>query len=173
MTPREETLSVGGVSVHAWVGGEGPPLLYLHSAGGETEWLPFHEQLARHFTVYLPAHPGFADSKGLEQVRDICDYAWHYVDLIQELKLGPVPVVGFSLGGFVAQVLDTGLNWRDTMQMEMPGFRERVCHIRLDADEGGLNLSMQADAVKGLMMRGAYAGESFSAFSFGTMRAAV
>ena len=51
--------------------------------------MPFHEQLAKHFTVYLPAHPGFADSKGLEQVRDIYDYAWHYVDLIQELKLGP------------------------------------------------------------------------------------
>jgi pimeloyl-ACP methyl ester carboxylesterase len=62
--------------------------------------MPFHEQLARHFTVYLPAHPGFADSKGLEQVRDIYDYAWHYVDLLHELKLGPVPIVGFSLGGW-------------------------------------------------------------------------
>ena len=51
-------------------------------------------------TVYLPAHPGFADSKGLEEVRDIYDYAWHYVDLIHELKLGSVPVVGFSLGGW-------------------------------------------------------------------------
>ena len=75
-----------------------------------------------------------------------------------------------GFGGFVAQVLDTGLNWRDTMQMEMPGFRERVCHIRLDADEGGLNLSMDEDAVRGLMMRGAYAGESFAGFSFVTHR---
>ena len=56
------------------------------------------------------------------------------------------------------------------MQMEMPGFRERVCHIRLDADEGGLNLSMDAEAVQALMRRGAYAGESFSAFSFRTHR---
>jgi pimeloyl-ACP methyl ester carboxylesterase len=92
--------SIGGKKTQLTIGGEGPPLLYLHSAGGETEWMPFHEQLARRFTVYLPAHPGFADSKGLEQVRDICDYAWHYVDLIHELKLGPVPVVGFSLGGW-------------------------------------------------------------------------
>lgn len=87
------------------MGGEGPPLLYLHSAGGETEWMPFHEQLAKHFTVYLPAHPGFADSKGLEQVHDIYDYAWHYVDLIRELKLGSVPVVGFSLGGWIGMEL--------------------------------------------------------------------
>jgi pimeloyl-ACP methyl ester carboxylesterase len=84
------------------IGGQGPPLLYLHSAGGETEWMPFHEQLARHFTVYLPAHPGFADSKGLEEVRDIYDYAWHYIDLLDDQKLGPVNIVGFSLGAWIA-----------------------------------------------------------------------
>jgi hypothetical protein len=50
--------------------------------------------------------------------------------------------------------------------MELPGFRERVCHIRLGDEEGGLNLSMDDEAVKGLMMRGAYAGGSFSSFSF-------
>ena len=94
--------------------------------------------------VYLPGHP---------------------VDP-EPLRWASIP--GF--GGFLAQVLDTGLNWRDTMQMEMPGFRERVCHIRLDAEEGGLNLTMDEDAVRGLMMRGAYAGKSFNAFSFRTHR---
>ena len=92
--------TIAGKKTQLTVGGSGPPLLYLHSASGETEWMPFHEQLAKHFTVYLPAHSGFADSKGLEQVRDISDYAWHYVDLIHELKLGPIPIVGFSLGGW-------------------------------------------------------------------------
>src|SRR5947208_1376018 len=98
--PTTQFPDVAGKKTQLTIGGSGPPLLYLHSAGGETEWMPFHERLAKHFTVYLPAHPGFADSKGLEQVRDIYDYAWHYVDLIQELKLGPVPIVGFSLGGW-------------------------------------------------------------------------
>jgi len=92
--------TIAGKKTQLTIGGSGPPLLYLHSASGETEWMPFHEQLARNFTVHLPAHPGFGDSKGLEQVRDITDYAWHYADLIQELKLGPVPIVGFSLGGW-------------------------------------------------------------------------
>jgi predicted acylesterase/phospholipase RssA len=94
--------------------------------------------------VYLPAHPTDPEPLRWASIR------------------------GF--GGFLAQVLDTGLNWRDTMQMEMPGFRERVCHIRLGENEGGLNLSMDEDAVRGLMMRGAYAGESFDAFNFGTHR---
>ncbi len=92
--------TIAGKKTQLTIGGDGPPLLYLHSASGETEWMPFHAELAKHFTVYLPAHPGFADSKGLEQTRDIYDLAWHYVDLIQELKLGPVPIVGFSLGGW-------------------------------------------------------------------------
>lgn len=102
--PKPETtfLTAAGKKTQLTVGGSGPPLLYLHSAGGETDWMPFHEKLAEHFTVYLPAHPGFADSRGLEEVRDIYDYAWHYVDLIAELKLGPLPVVGFSLGAWTA-----------------------------------------------------------------------
>jgi len=94
--------TIAGKKTQLTVGGSGPPLLYLHSAGGETEWMPFHEGLSRHFTVYLPAHPGFADSKGLEEIRDIYDYAWHYVDLLSELKLGAVPIVGFSLGAWIA-----------------------------------------------------------------------
>jgi pimeloyl-ACP methyl ester carboxylesterase len=100
--PTTSFLNVAGKKTQLTVGGSGPPLLYLHSAGGETDWMPFHEGLAKHFTVYLPAHPGFADSQGLDQVRDIYDYAWHYVDLLSELKLARVPVVGFSLGAWTA-----------------------------------------------------------------------
>jgi pimeloyl-ACP methyl ester carboxylesterase len=94
--------TIAGKKIQLTVGGSGPPLLYLHSAGGETEWMPFHEGLAKHFTVYLPAHPGFADSKGLDEIKDIYDLAWHYVDFLAEQKLGPVPVVGFSLGAWTA-----------------------------------------------------------------------
>src|SRR5256885_836512 len=94
--------TIAGKKTQLTIGGEGPPLLYLHSAGGETDWMPFHEKLAQNFTVYLPAHPGFADSKGLEQIHDIYDLAWHYVDFLEEQKLGPIPIVGFSLGAWTA-----------------------------------------------------------------------
>jgi pimeloyl-ACP methyl ester carboxylesterase len=99
--PSTDFPTIAGKKIQLTVGGEGPPLLYLHSAGGETEWMPFHQKLAEHFTVYLPAHPGFANSQGLEQIRDITDLAWHYVDFLQEQKLGPTPVVGFSLGAWI------------------------------------------------------------------------
>ena len=100
--PTTTSIIIAGKKTQLTVGGEGPPLLYLHSAGGETDWMPFHAELAKRYTVYLPAHPGFADSKGLEQVKDIYDLAWHYVDFLTDQKLGPLPVVGFSLGAWIA-----------------------------------------------------------------------
>ncbi len=101
---RHETrkLNVRGKEIQLNVGGEGPPLVYLHSASGETEWMPFHDSLARHFTLYAPAHPGFGMSKGLEQIDDMQDMAWHYVDLFEQMGWRNVPVVGFSLGAWIA-----------------------------------------------------------------------
>ena len=61
--------------------------------------------LAKHFTVYLPAHPGFALSEGLDQIEDITDLAWHYVDLLDELDLECVPIVGFSIGAWLGAEL--------------------------------------------------------------------
>jgi len=98
-------LDVGEKNIQVTKGGSGPPLLYLHSAAGETEWMPFHEKLAEKFTLYAPAHPGFAVSTGLEQIHDVQDYAWHYVDLLDCLELDNVPVVGFSLGAWIAAEL--------------------------------------------------------------------
>lgn len=99
--PATTFVDVAGKKTQLTRGGDGPPLLYLHSAGGETEWMPFHEALAEHFTVYVPAHPGFALSEGLEQIDDMGDLVWHYVDLLEQLGLDRVPVVGFSLGAWI------------------------------------------------------------------------
>jgi pimeloyl-ACP methyl ester carboxylesterase len=98
-------VNVAGRRTQLLKGGEGPPLLYLHSAAGECEWTAFHNGLAERFTVYAPAHPGFALSTGLDDIKDIGDLAWHYVDLLAALGLGRVPVVGFSLGAWLAMEL--------------------------------------------------------------------
>jgi pimeloyl-ACP methyl ester carboxylesterase len=103
--PTTTSIQVAGKKTQLTRGGEGPPLLYLHSAGGETEWMPFHEGLAQQFSVYLPAHPGFGSSQGLDEIRDIYDLAWHYVDLLDQLGLEKVPLVGFSLGAWIAMEL--------------------------------------------------------------------
>lgn len=99
---RTTFVDVRGRKTQLLTGGEGPPLLYLHSAAGETDWTRWHEALAQEFTVYAPAHPGFALSEGLEEMEDIHDMAWHYVDLLTVVGLNHVPVVGFSLGAWLA-----------------------------------------------------------------------
>jgi pimeloyl-ACP methyl ester carboxylesterase len=105
MSAETKFVEFDGKKTQVTIGGSGPPLLYLHSAGGETDWMPFHAALAKNFTVYAPAHPGFALSSGLEQIRDIQDMVWHYVDLLAALELQRVPVVGFSLGAWLAMEL--------------------------------------------------------------------
>jgi len=98
-------LDVAGKQVRLLVGGSGPPLLYLHGLGGDVEWLDVHARLAARCSVHLPAHPGFAESTGVEQVDDMFDYVLHYVDLLDALGLRRVPVVGTSLGGWLAAEL--------------------------------------------------------------------
>ena len=80
---------------------ESRPATEVASASKATLWRP----LAARFTVHLPAHPGFDESTGLEQVDGMFDYVLHYVDLLDTLRLGAVPVVGTSLGGWVAAEL--------------------------------------------------------------------
>src|SRR5262249_19164750 len=87
--------------------GEGEALLYLHSALGENLWLGFHEALAEEFRVIAPAHPGFAATEGLEDIDTMEDMVFHYLDLMDELGLGTVNVVGVSLGAWIAAELAT------------------------------------------------------------------
>src|SRR3989442_9856200 len=61
MRPREQTISVGGIDVHAWTGGQGEPLMVFHGAGGNRGWTRWVEQVAQRFTVWAPPIP---DSDG-------------------------------------------------------------------------------------------------------------
>lgn len=99
--PERKTVQVGRKQIRLLQGGGGAPLLYLHSAGVDVEWGEVHERLASRFTVLLPAHPGFSDSTGLDEVDGIFDLVLHYVDLLDVLGLASVPMVGTSLGGWI------------------------------------------------------------------------
>jgi pimeloyl-ACP methyl ester carboxylesterase len=103
--PERRQIDVAGKRVRMLVGGKGPALLYLHGVGADVDWLEAHERLAEHFTVHLPAHPGFDESTGIEDVDGILDYVLHYVDLLSALGLAAAPVVGTSLGGWIAAEL--------------------------------------------------------------------
>jgi pimeloyl-ACP methyl ester carboxylesterase len=103
--PAKRTVEVGGKQIRLLSGGRGPGLLYLHSASADVEWLDVHERLAERFTVHLPAHPGFGESTGLEDVDDMLDLVLHYADLQDACGLRGAPVVGSSFGGWIAAEL--------------------------------------------------------------------
>ncbi len=65
-----------------------------------------------------------------------------------------------SLTGFASAILDTMQNWNDTVQITMPGFRDRIVVVRQHPDEGGMNLKMPEDVIQRLADRGREAGEN-------------
>jgi hypothetical protein len=64
-----------------------------------------------------------------------------------------------GLVGFFGALFDTARNWGDTELMAMPGYRDRVVHVKLAGDEGGLNLSMPPEIIEALGERGELAGK--------------
>lgn len=63
-----------------------------------------------------------------------------------------------SLGGFLAAAFDTARNWRDNVQLRLPGYRDRIAELYLSEDEGGLNLKMPPGTIMEIARRGGAAG---------------
>jgi pimeloyl-ACP methyl ester carboxylesterase len=104
MAGSEKTLKVRGKSIQLFEGGSGRPVLYLHGAG-TFWWLPAHDLLAARHRIVAPVHPGFGASTGIEDIDDIEDLVFHTLDVLDELRLERVDVVGTSLGGWIAAEL--------------------------------------------------------------------
>jgi predicted acylesterase/phospholipase RssA len=132
--------------------GDGRPARHTMSDGGISSNFPIH-----FFDALLPRWPTF----GL----DLQPYPAQTEPDPPDVVFGPEPrpplfsAVG-SVFSFGRQILNAALDWRDTMQAELPGFRDRVCQIRLNAQEGGLNLDMPRPVVEALEIRGRKAGDT-------------
>jgi pimeloyl-ACP methyl ester carboxylesterase len=74
--------------------GKGPPVLFLHGAGGYAQWLPFFDALADGHELLVPEHPGFGASDDPAWIRNVPDMAMFYLELLEELDLDRVDLVG-------------------------------------------------------------------------------
>ena len=63
-----------------------------------------------------------------------------------------------SLIKFGFAIFGTAQNYRDIMQASLPSYRERIAQIRLDRNEGGLNLRMNGKLIDDVSARGGEAG---------------
>jgi len=67
---------------------------------------------------------------------------------------------------FLSAILGTGLGWQQTLQTNLPSYRNRIVQIRLEEAEGGLHLNMPPEIIKELGDKGRAAGQLLSRFDF-------
>lgn len=63
-----------------------------------------------------------------------------------------------GLLGFLLRLVHSAKDWQDNLQSVLPGYRERIVHIGLNPEEGGLNLVMEKPTIDALVGYGAQAG---------------
>jgi len=105
-------VTVRGCTISLMRAGAGRPLLFLHGGGGAS-WVPFLSDLTARYDVIAPEHPGFGASSTPDWLDNIQDLAYFYLDLLDQLGLKEVDIVGHSLGGWVAAELAV----RDTSRL--------------------------------------------------------
>ena len=91
--------------LHYHVAGDGPPLLLLHGSGpGVSGWANFRGNLpvfARDYTTYVLDFPGFGKSYSPD-ANPLAVGPAGVLDFLDGLGLGPLPIIGNSMGGNVA-----------------------------------------------------------------------
>jgi len=82
----------------------------------------------------------------------------------QNARPRPVPVP--NIVSFMAALFDSASSFRDNTQAWLPSYRERVAHVFLAGNEGGLNLTMPPEVIRGIEAKGVLAAEKFLQFDF-------
>jgi pimeloyl-ACP methyl ester carboxylesterase len=96
------SLVVNGTRIEAIERGSGPPLLFLHAENGIEPAAAAIEELAKGARVIAPTHPGYGRSEVPKGLRSVDDLSYFYLDLLDQLDLRDVTVVGVSLGAWLA-----------------------------------------------------------------------
>jgi alkanesulfonate monooxygenase SsuD/methylene tetrahydromethanopterin reductase-like flavin-dependent oxidoreductase (luciferase family)/pimeloyl-ACP methyl ester carboxylesterase len=99
---RAEFVETAGARVQVIKGGTGDPLLVLHGELGHPGWMEYHRRLAGSRSLWAPLLPGYGESQPVDWVMTMRDMAGWCLDALDEWGLGPVDVLGFSLGGWLA-----------------------------------------------------------------------
>ena len=84
---RTERLQVGEGEIRLLRAGSGPPLLFLHAAGGGG-WTPFLDGCsAAASTSWPPTIPGFGGSEQTDEMEAMDDLVYHYLDVLDQLGI--------------------------------------------------------------------------------------
>ena len=119
------------------------------SDGGITSNFPVH-----FFDAPLPRWPTFAINLA-EQTPRYHEPAQHvYVPQRNSGGIREWWTPFDSVTGFLGAIVNTMQNWRDNMLLRVPGYRDRIAHVLLAPNEGGLNLTMDPATIADVAQRG-------------------
>ncbi len=124
----------------------------LFSDGGLSSNFPIH-----FFDHLMPNTPTFAITLDEYDKTRNRDNVWLPANARSGIQL---PIQPFSgLGGFLMRLVMSAKDWQDNLQSTLPGYRERIAHVVLEAEQGGLNLAMSEATIRKLVGYGGQAGE--------------
>ncbi len=104
---QRRSIAIAGVELDLFEDGNGPPLLFLHSAQGFAPEHPYVPRLSADRRLIAPSHPGFGKSSLPDWIDAIDDIAYIYLELLDRLNLKQLDVIGCSVGGWIAAELAT------------------------------------------------------------------
>jgi pimeloyl-ACP methyl ester carboxylesterase len=86
--------------------GKGPAFVLLHGfVGGSGYWIAQEAALKDYFELISVDLPGFAGSAALVAPDSLAGYAQSVIDLLDEFSIDRFSIMGFSMGGMIAQEL--------------------------------------------------------------------
>lgn len=114
--------------------------------------LPEEPTFAINLTPFHPDYPKSEDESENVYVADS-----HLGGLAERWVRVPEGAGLRSLSAFAGSIKNAMQNWTDNVALRLPGYRDRIAHVALDAAEGGLNLDMPPELIGALGDRGAAA----------------
>lgn len=102
-----ETITLAGIDIELFEGGDGPPLLFLHGAQGFMPALPYVGLLTQRRRLIVPSHPGFGASALPLWLDSVDDIAYLYLEFLDRRKIEHIDIVGCSLGGWLTAEIAT------------------------------------------------------------------
>jgi predicted acylesterase/phospholipase RssA len=123
------------------------------SDGGLSSNFPIH-----FFDHLLPNSPTFAITLDEFDEKRNRDNVWLPASAGSGIQMPIRPFKG--LGGFLMRLVTSAKDWQDNLQSTLPGYRERIAHVVLEKEEGGLNLAMSEATIRKLVDYGEQAGET-------------
>jgi pimeloyl-ACP methyl ester carboxylesterase len=97
-----DSLAIEGMRIDLFERGKGRPVLFLHAENGIEPAYVAIDELAKSARVIAPTHPGFGRSELPQGMRTVDDLSYFYLDLLDQLDLRDVTLVGVAFGAWIA-----------------------------------------------------------------------